>query len=250
MALVAIIAITTLVPMIVGLFIAWRATDAATSFFTSSLSSATTSATMPATNGRSARTTADLEDLPFGHHPIDVAPPPGGYASVDPMALLPWALAIAQAWEDDARLMRIDVERLHPDGTINVKDDADATLRYRFLSPRRANALREQARLRADAQASTGFWVTVKAGQPQVFADLNRAASVRDERVPPYPTAMAVPQMFQHPSVRRLAADLPYLNGYLISLEREGWVWYFSSLAGESRPRVRARDGAVWPYPR
>lgn len=247
LALVAVIVLATIVPVIVGLVIAWRAADTATAIYTRATSSSTpaTSATREAV-----RTTADLEDLPFGHHALDVAPPPGGYAAVDAMAVLPWALAIAQAWEDDARLERIDVERLHPDGTINVQDDADATLRYRFTSPRRANGLREQARLRADAEASTAFWVTVKDGRPQVFADSSRAAMVRDDTPPPYPSALGVPELFQRPAVRALSADLPYLNGYLIWLEREGWAWYFSSLANESRPRVRAVDGAVWPYTR
>jgi hypothetical protein len=29
----------------------------------------------------------------------------------------------------------------------------------------------------------------------------------------------------------------------------EGWVWYLSTLSGrDSIPRVRAKDGRVWPY--
>jgi hypothetical protein len=42
----------------------------------------------------------------------------------------------------------------------------------------------------------------------------------------------------------------PFLKGYLIHLDDEGWVWYFSPLSGESLPRVRASDGKPWPYRR
>jgi hypothetical protein len=42
----------------------------------------------------------------------------------------------------------------------------------------------------------------------------------------------------------------PFLKGYLIHLDDEGWVWYLSKLGGESLPRVRAGDGRVWPYRR
>jgi hypothetical protein len=30
--------------------------------------------------------------------------------------------------------------------------------------------------------------------------------------------------------------------------EGEGWVWYFSTMAGETLPRVRSTDGKVFPY--
>lgn len=43
----------------------------------------------------------------------------------------------------------------------------------------------------------------------------------------------------------------PLYNGYLIHLEREGWVLYLQSLSQrETLPRIRGRDGAVFPYRR
>lgn len=231
-----------LVPLVMGLFVAWRAVDAVVPAVRTAVDNT------PAAPVR--RTTAALKDLPRGYHALDVAPPTGGYSALDAVGALPWAVAIAQAWEPDARITRIDVDRLRPDGTINVADDAEAVLRYRFVSARRAESLRQQARLRSDAEEAVGFWVQVKAGQPQVFADVTRASSLRDDELPGYPDSLGLPQLFARPAVRAQAADLPFLKGYLIALPREGWVWYFSSLANESRPRVRARDGAVWPYAR
>jgi hypothetical protein len=41
----------------------------------------------------------------------------------------------------------------------------------------------------------------------------------------------------------------PFYKGYLIHLEREGWVWYLSTLSGDdSIPRRRARDARFYPY--
>jgi hypothetical protein len=241
LAVVVIGVIGSIASVVAGVFAGWRAVESVAAPL---IETVTTSLSGPAR-----RTTGDLKDLPFGHQPLEVTPPTGGYASIDPLAALPWALTIAQAWESDAQLERIDVDRLRPDGTINVQDDVEAELRYRFVSPGAIVRLRQRARVQSSAQENVGFWVTVKGGQPTVFADRRSAQSVRGEEAPPYPQdALALPAVFARPAVRALAADLPFLRGYMIRLEREGWVWYFSSLANESRPRVRATDGAVWPY--
>lgn len=229
--------------VVAGLVAGWRAVESTATPLIQAV------ATAVATPAR--KTTADLENLPWGHHELDVAPPPGGYASVDPLAALPWALPIAQAWESDAQLERIDISRLRPDGTLNVQDDIDAELRFRFLSPSAITRLRQQARIQANAQGQVGLWVTVKGGEASVYVDQRPVQAVRGDEAPPYPQrAMALPALFERPAVREIVSDLPFLKGYLISLEREGWVWYFSSLANESLPRVRASDGAVWPYRR
>ncbi len=243
LVVVGIGVIGSIASVVIGLVAGWRAVESAA---TPLIDAVTTSVSGPAK-----RTTADLKDLPLGHHPLEVTPPTGGYASVDPLAALPWALTIAQAWESDAQIERIDVDRLRPDGTINVQDDVEAELRYRFVSPSAVVRLRQRARVQSSAQEAVGFWVTVKGGQPTVFADRRPAQAVRDEEAPPYPqNAMSLPALFARPAVGALAANLPFLKGYMIRLEREGWVWYFSSLANESMPRVRATDGAVWPYGR
>ena len=75
-----------------------------------------------------------------------------------------------------------------PTVTINVQNDGEALIRYRFRSPARIAAL--------------------------------------------------------------LDNGVPFLSGYPIHIADKGWVWYFSTLAGGGKPRVRAGDGAVWPYPR
>ncbi len=144
-----------------------------------------------ATTGRAASTTVtlnSLDDLPPGFHPLNVTPPPSGYASLDAVAALPWAVTIAQAWANDARLERIDVERLHPDGLLNVADDEEAHVTYRFVSPNRMSDLRRRADLSANAEVQTEFWVRVQNGHPTVMAPTTPAAlqTFRDhEGLPP-----------------------------------------------------------------
>lgn len=246
LALIAIIALGTLVPMLIGAFLAWKASSVAVDV----ARSATSARSPVASTATPAKTTSQLHDLTPGYHALQVAPPAGGYGAVDAVAALPWALAIAQAWQEDARLERIDVARLRPDGTVNVQDDGDATLTYRFVSPKARKALRDEARVRASAQAVVGFWVRVRNGAPQAYADAGQGRTVDDDHDWPRADSEALVRLMSRPAVQALRADLPFLNGYMIHLRDEGWVWYLSSLANESKPRVRARDGAVWPYPR
>ena len=135
--------------------------------------------TAAATTGRAAPATltlTDLDDLSPGYHTLDAAPPSSGYASLDAIGALPWAVTIAQAWVNDARLDRIDVVRVQPDGLVNVADDREAEVTYRFVSPDRIKELRRRADLSANANVQTEFWVRVKGGQASVIAPTTPAA--------------------------------------------------------------------------
>jgi hypothetical protein len=235
---VGIVVLAGIVPTLIGLYAAWRATRAVLSPTVSRLASET-----------AAVTPQQLKALPAGYHALQAAAPAGGYGAVDPTAALSWALAIAQAWEADARLERIDVVRLRPDGTVNAADDEQSSVTYRFHSPARRRALREQARLSSSPQSAIGLWVRVRSGRPDVFVDV-RGASEVDDRTAPHPDTMRVASLVGVAAVRRALKGAPFLDGYMIHLEDEGWVWYLRTLDGESLPRVRAADGAVWPYRR
>jgi hypothetical protein len=201
------------------------------------------------------RTPRDLHDLSRGHHELDVAPPPGGYGALDAVTALPWALAIAQAWTPDARLERIDVERLRPDGTVNAADDAESRVQYRFQSPSRNEELMRRAELTANAEVNTGLWVRLSDGKPQVYVNYTTAPFVRmTARVkgplPAHPASLPLTTLLTRPGAQRALKPVPFYSGYMIHVEGEGWVWYFSSLANETFPRLRARDGASYPYGR
>lgn len=244
LAIVALIVVASLIPVFGGLYLGWRAVSSVAT------SSGVSSSTALGVLKPKRLTPSDLSNAPAGSHDLDAAPPAGGFGAVDAVSAMPWALTLAQSWSPDARLERIDVTRMRPDGTVNVQDDPEAVVRYRFLSPQRIAALIEQARLSTSARAATGLFVTVERGAVRALVNESTRVSERDSAMPPSPTVLALSRLVAVPAVEQLIGGVPFLSGYAIHLADEGWVWYFSTLAGESRPRVRGNDGAVWPYRR
>jgi hypothetical protein len=190
----------------------------------------------------------------FGWVTIDAAPPPGPLGALDPVAALPWAVTVAQAWAPDATLTRIDVERLRPDGTVNVADDAEASLGFRFLSPAKIADYDRRAELSAKVESDFELMLQLERRELRGLVSTGAIRSLLGRgrelqaSLPAYPRSLALPELLVrarqggHPQA-------PFLSGYLIHLEKEGWVWYLSTLGGESLPRVRAADGRVWPFP-
>jgi hypothetical protein len=226
-------------------YMQWRATSA----FTPLRSAIATSSS----SLKKTRTTSDLRDLPRGFHTLETTAPPGGYAAVDAVSALPWALAIAQAWSADARIERIDVDRMRPDGAVNAQDDAEASVTYRFTSPDRSAELQRRAETSAKAELDDGFWVRLSGGRAQVIAHYNSASfSSAMERVkgraPEHPVALPLTELVTRPGAKRTLRPLPFYRGYMIHSRGEGWVWYFSTLGNESFTRMRARDAAPYPY--
>jgi hypothetical protein len=207
-----------------------------------------------ATTGRAAPaalTLNDLDDLSPGYHTLDAAGPPSGFASFDVVTALPWALGIAQAWVTDARLDRLEVVRVQPDGLINVADDQEAEVIYRFVSPDRVKELRRRADLSANANVQTEFWLRVKSGQASVIAPTTPAAllAFREHEGQPSepPRALSLAATFTK-LASRPQFKATFYKGYLLHVEDEGWVWYFSTLSGEPLPRIRSTDAKTYPY--
>jgi hypothetical protein len=239
MPVIAVITVGVVVPALVWLYIGWVA-----------VSNIATSPSMQSHATSTRLAPANLRTAPAGYHDLDAAPPAGGFAAVDAVTAVPWALTIAQSWSADARLERIDVTRMRPDGTVNVQDDREALIRYRFRSPARMTALLEQSRLSASARGIVGLFLVVEHGALRAYVEESAGAPTERGGPPPHPAVMPLSRLVTVPAVEQVTSDAPFLSGYLIHLDDEGWVWYFSTLAGESKPRVRGRDGAVWPYRR
>lgn len=189
-----------------------------------------------------------------GEHLLAATPPPTGLGAFEPVASLPWALAIAQVWSRDAKIQRIDVDRLLPDGTLNVQDDPEAEVTYRFVSPSRFEALRERMNLEKNPRGDQEFWIEVRGGK--VFAyELQTLSQLADDEdaqeiaALTWPKSLPLTQILPALAKRRGFPAVPFFEGYLIRLEDEGWCWYLSTLSGSPNiPRVRARDGRIWPY--
>jgi hypothetical protein len=91
----------------------------------------------------------------------------------------------------------------------------------------------------------------IKATQKKVTAYVNRGRPSSRDLPPLKVDALRLGDAIAAAKRGRGFVEYPFYSGYLIYLEREGWVWYLQSLSQrETLPRVRARDGAVYPYKR
>ncbi|MBL0210690.1 MAG: hypothetical protein IPQ13_07230 [Holophagaceae bacterium] len=186
---------------------------------------------------------ADLDS--GGWQRLDCAPPPGGAGNLEAVAAIPWALSLAQAWRKDARLDRVDVEKLRPDGLVNAQDDESASVTYRFLSPSQLEEQRRQADL-ARSDAKTGLFIEIRSGSARA---LLTGGHRRDGLLPPHPASLPLQRILGGLERAGSLPSKPFYRGYLIHLEGEGWVWYLSTLSKQdSIPRARATDGRPYPY--
>ena len=184
-----------------------------------------------------------------GWRELKAAPPASDWNAFDPVANLEWASMLAHGWAADARLTRIDLTRVSAAGTLDLSTGADDVAGYRFVSPAR---IEEWNRI-ADREPSArvGYELMIKAAQKKVTAYLNRGRPSSRDLPPLKVDALRLGDAIAAAKRGRGFVEYPFYNGYLIYLEREGWVWYLQSLSQrEGLPRVRARDGAVFPYKR
>lgn len=187
--------------------------------------------------------TADLATvIGGGWKDVDTAPPPGGYAAFEPVVALPWALDIARAWAADAEITRIDVGRVAATGVVDL--GGEETSGYRFRSPARARRWAQETDAGSTSRTSTALMLAVHGSSVRVLLDDDR----RTEPAAPAPESLPLPEVLERARRGKGFGDRPFYAGYMIHLPREGWVWYFRAPSGDSFPRVRARDGRVYPY--
>jgi hypothetical protein len=232
LVVVAIIAASALVPALFGLWMARTAVEHVTGM-------------VERPSERAKRTTpADLARLTRagGWKVLATDPPAGGYTDFDPVASLPWAMAIGKAWASDAVLTRIDVGRVSATGVVDL--GGEQTSGYRFASPGRHQQWINETDAGGKPLTATGLLLQIKGTDVSALP-----YEERFEPGIPAPVSLPLPELLERARRNREFADKPYYSGYLIHLPREGWVWYFSGFSGSgSFPRVRARDGKTYPY--
>jgi hypothetical protein len=192
-----------------------------------------------------------LTELPTlnerGHRQVNVPEPPGGWKAFDPVAGLPWAFEIAQAWAPDARLTRIDLGLISGDGVADLTGDRHDTIGYRFVSPSRIAQWAKIADTDVNASA-VAYELFVRLGRGMAVVYVHNGRPPND---PPPPALEGLPLrdlLARARESKRFPAH-PFYTGFLLYSDRMGWVWLFSSLSRrEDIPRVRARDAAVYPW--
>jgi hypothetical protein len=182
-----------------------------------------------------------------GWREVDAPAPPGGWATIDPVRGMEWAMSIARGWAPDARLTRVDVERVSAAGVADVSTAPDEAVGYRFVSP--ARIVEWEKRAERELKAETGYELMMRAVAGKLTANVIVGRPPKRELPARAPDSLPLADVLARARKTGRFADYPFYSGYLIYLEREGWVWYLNSLSRrESIPRVRARDGAVYPY--
>lgn len=234
LAIVLISTVVTLVPVWFGVRLARDVVDRTTSMLPSQRRETVRATLVP----------AELAALPEGQgwKRLEVPPPPGGFADFDPVAGIPWAMAIGRAWASDAVLSRIDVGRVAATGAVDLGGEHASG--YRFTSPARRTEWVNETDAGSRSLTATGLMLQIKGNEVRALATEDR----REEPRAPEPASLGLDQILEHARRGRGFADRPFYSGYMIHLPREGWVWYFQSASGDSFPRVRARDGRVYPY--
>lgn len=187
-----------------------------------------------------------LADLPglteFAWRAVDAPPPPEGYAVFAPVAAIPWAMTIGRAWASDAVMTRIDVGRVSSNGVVDLS--GEQTSGYRFVSPGRIARWKRETDAGSRSVTKTSLMLEIRGETVRVIVD----DSDRDVREVPPTMSLPVNEILSRARKTPRFPDRPFYGGYMIHLPREGWVWYFSAPSGDSFPRVRARDGRVYPY--
>jgi hypothetical protein len=191
-----------------------------------------------------------MSDLPKlaerGYRTLDAPPPPGGWTSFDPVVGVGWVSQIARAWTADARLERIDLTLIAADGTADLTTDRDETVGYRFVSPSRIAQWRAIADSVVDAQIAYELFIRVGRQQVSVYA---HSGNPGKDDAPPGLDGLPLRDLLTRARRTDRFPELPFYTGFLLYLDRMGWVWNFQSLSRrESIPSVRARDGAVYPW--
>ena len=231
-----------------GIYVAMRAVSEAAN---TDSSGASTARSIPSGGKRRAVAPADLPKTGGGGwQPLDVVPPAGGWATFEPVGDLNWAMAIARAWQADARVMRIDVSRLTPQGTVNLAGTADDSAMYRFESPAQIDEWKRIAR-GGDANPQAGHELMLKLSQQAITALVLHGKPSAHEQPPPAVDSLPLLQLMSTAQRKPAFAQPSFFDGYMIYNDSEGWVWYLTGRGfDESLPRLRARDAAAFPYPR
>ncbi len=187
---------------------------------------------------------ADLASAPRGGgwKVLTTTPPVGGFTDFDPVASLPWAMAIGRAWASDAVLTRIDVGRVATTGAVDLSGEPSSG--YRFASPGRHQRWINETDAGSKPVTATGLMLQIKGTDVSALPYEERA-----EPGAPAPVSLPLAAILERARRNPAFVDKPYYAGYLLHLPREGWVWYFRPISGSTGlPRVRARDGRTYPY--
>ena len=147
-----------------------------------------------------------------------------------------------RTWAPDARLRKLRVIRLRPDGVVNLASDPVAELDVEWDAP---SALAKSLTLNARSyrDLNTGLELRCTKGKWEARLELG---GTRQPIKPDLTTPASAKALFAAlKTVHRLPSS-PLFNGALLYDSTRGWIWTLQSLTGqEAIPRVRATDAVI-----
>lgn len=184
-----------------------------------------------------------------GWRNLTVGEPPTGWAHFDPVGSLEWATALAHAWQPDARLTRIDLKRLPETGVFDLAGANESEAGYRFTSPAQIQRwLASAAAGESRPTVAYELMLTISERGVKALATGSRP-SASDQPPTAAVNSLALTSLLERAKKGRGFVPASFYDGYMILNEREGWVWYLTGRGQmQTLPRVRAKDGAVYPY--
>jgi hypothetical protein len=157
--------------------------------------------------------------------------------------------------KQEAFLQRIDVTNLSRKGTLNVSREGTGEAIYRFWPTPHPDARELRA---ARVTGDTGpleLWIRIKNRNAEVivskltYIPSPRANAAADADIGAV-KSLPLPEILSRAMKRKEFEQVQSMNGYLVPLAGEGWVWYLNDPVEPPTPRIRARDGRTWPYDR
>jgi hypothetical protein len=181
-----------------------------------------------------------------GYRQVEASEPPGGWTAFDPVAGIPWISEVARAWAPDARLTRIDLALIAANGTADLTSDRQDIVGYRFSSPAR---IAEWERIAdREVNASVPYELMVRVAQRKIMVYVH-SGKPPQEALPPVLEGLPLHDLLTRARQNSKFPEHPFYSGFLIHLDRMGWVWRFQSLSQrDSIPWIRAKDAAVYPW--
>ena len=148
----------------------------------------------------------------------------------DAIANIPWAANLGRHWVSDARITRVDFDRVDSNGIVAMRGIPDAKVTYRYASPSRDKAWLESTAL-TEPTIETELMIAVTKDGVQAIKYASKPTSDKpDPEIKP-PTCTLSQAFAALDKAKQLPAR-PVYNVYLIDNGSKAPAYYISTLTG------------------
>lgn len=178
-----------------------------------------------------------------GWEPLAAPGMTGTLDAFDAIANLAWAADIGRHWSPDARIHRIDFDRVDKSGVLALVAIPDAKATYRYVSPTRTKAWNDSVAVTAP-DVETEMMVSVTAEGVRAIKLKARPYAENEPEIKPPSCTLA--QAFAALEKAKKLPEKPVFNGYLLDSGGMGPRYLMSTINGTgSMPSVDAKSCAL-----